>query len=164
MVDVSATGCSITVKTGARRATITRFSDEGTPFEFNEIEVTGSALSLNGELILWAKPVAYAASVTVIPGTREDEQLRKMLEDAHVRRNGSSTKAVSASDCNATLVFTCPGIETFKSDGATAGGNKKTYTYSNGRIVSGPTAPSASAEGKLSSRTYTFVFEQYSES
>lgn len=158
MIDVSATGATVTVKAAAiGQVTISRFSDEGTPFEFNEIEVTGSALSLNGEVIFWSKPVAYAASVTVIPHSDEDDALRKLLEASHVRFSGGSTKAVDPANVNTSLTLKCPHI-----DGA--GQSFKMYSYTNGRIVSGPTAPSTSPEGKLSARTYTFVFEQMSES
>lgn len=158
MIDVSATGATVTIKAPAiGSVTVSRFSDEGTPFEFNEIEVTGSALSLNGELITWSKPVAYAASVTVIPHSDEDNALRKLLEASHVRFTGKGTKAVSPENVKTSLTLKCPKIN--------AGGNSfKMYSYTNGRIVSGPTAPSTSPEGKLSARTYTFVFEQMAES
>lgn len=158
MIDVSATGATITVHAPAiGQVQISRFSDEGTPFEFNEIEVTGSALSLNGELITWSKPVAYAASVTVIAHSDEDEALRKLLEASHVRFTGGGTKAVNAENVNTKLTLKCPTLNS-------SGESFKMYSYTNGRIVSGPTAPSTSAEGKLAARTYTFVFEQMGES
>jgi len=154
MIDVSATGASININSAATGAVlITRFSDEGTPFEFNEIEVTGSALSLNGELITWSKPVAYAASVTVMPHSDEDNSLRKLLEASHVRFNGSGTTAVNPEMVKTSLTLKCPLLNE-------AGSSFKEYRFTEGRIVSGPTAPSTSAEGKLSARTYTFVFER----
>lgn len=157
MVDVSATGASITITAPAiGTVLITRFSDEGTPFEFNEIEVTGSALSINGELITWSKPVAYAGSVTVIPHSEEDIALHELLEESHVRFTGNGTRAVNSNNVKTALTLKCPQLD---GDGRSF----KQYHYTNGRIVSGPTAPSTSAEGKLSARTYTFVFEQMSE-
>lgn len=153
MTDVSATGSSIQITTDVTGLiNITRFSDEGTPFEFNEIEVTGSALSLNGELITWAKPVAYAASVTVVPMTSEDEALRKLLIASKVKYSKGNTVAVNTDAVTVTMNASIPKLNN-------NGSAYRGFMFTNGRIVSGPSAPSSSAEGKLSARTYTFVFE-----
>lgn len=159
MIDISSTGSTIQINTRCTgKFEISRFSDEGTPFEFNEIEVTGSAPTLNGELITWSKPVAYAAAVTVVPGTPEDVNLRKLLMKSRVNYAGGNVTAVDPHQVEVRMVVNIPVISIENS--TRQGQQYNHYVFVNGRIVSGPTAPSSNPEGKLSARTYTFVFEQ----
>lgn len=151
MIDISFTGASVSVKQGNRQTVIREFSDEGTPIECNEIEVTGSAVTLNGQLILWRKPNAYVVSLTVIPRSDNDAALRAMLHDAHV----SPGNVVKVSQLNASLTIVAPKIN---ESGSQVKGDS--WKFTNGRIVGGPTGPSSSSEGKMSARTYTFVFER----
>lgn len=150
MFDVSATGSKIRVECGSNSCNITEFYDEATPFETNEVEVTGSAMTLNGQLILWRKPTAYVVSMTVVPGSQDDLWLAQRLDDAHVRRG----KVVDVDRLNAKMTIWVPQINASGRQNATV-----SVSYTNGRILSGPTGPSTNAEGKLSGKTYTFVFE-----
>lgn len=155
MLDISFTGASVSVKQGNRQTIIKEFSDEGTPIECNDVEVTGSAVTLNGQLILWRKPCAYVVSLTVIPRSDNDETLLCMLHDAHV----TPGNVVKISNLNASLTIVSPKIN---ESGSQISGD--TWKFTNGRIVSGPTGPASSAEGKMSARTYTFVFEKLAQS
>lgn len=152
MFDVSASGSKIVIKTNGISTTISEFYDEGTPFDTNEIEVTGNSMTLNGQLILWRKPTAYTVSVTVIPESQDDEKLCEMLQNAHIRHGISP---VSVKDLDTALTIEVPSI-----NGSGSSNGVTTFSYSNGRILGGPTGPSTDAEGKKAGRTYTFVFEQ----
>lgn len=153
MLDVSFTGGNIVIKSGSGSTVISEFSDEGTPVECNEIEVTGHAMTLNGQVIFWRKPNAYVVSVTVIPMSDNDITLGNMLEMAHVKPGN----AVPVDKLTTSLTINCPKIN---KSGSQMSGNM--WSFQNGRIVSGPTGPSTNSEGKMSARTYTFVFEALS--
>lgn len=150
--DISFTGASVVVTQGNDnlKTTITEFSDEDTPLECSEIEVTGNAITLNGQLVLWRKPSAYMVSVTVIPRSENDLVLSKMLYQARV----CPARAIAVKDLWSKMTIKCPRIN--------ESGNTKavdTYNFSNGRILSGPTGPASNSEGKMSARKYTFVFQ-----
>jgi hypothetical protein len=149
--DISFTGASVVVSQGKTLdTTITEFSDEDTPLECSEIEVTGNAITLNGQLVLWRKPSAYMVSVTVIPRSENDLTLSKMLYQSRV----CPARAVAVSDLWSKMTIKCPRIN--------ESGNTRavdTYKFSNGRILSGPTGPASNSEGKMSARKYTFVFQ-----
>ena len=150
MFDTSAAGSKVRVECGSHRCNITEFSDEGTPFETSQIEVTGSAMTLNGQLVLWRKPVAYVVTLTVIPGSEDDLWLDARLDEAHIRPG----KVIDVETLKAKMTIWTPQINA-------SGKQNKTvaYTYTNGRILGGPTGPSTNAEGKMSAKVYTFVFE-----
>lgn len=149
--DISFTGASIVISQGRLlKTTITEFSDEDTPLECSEIEVTGNAITLNGQLVLWRKPSAYMVSVTVIPRSENDLILSKMLYEARV----CPARATAVSELWSNMTIKCPRIN--------ESGNTKsvdTYSFSNGRILSGPTGPASNSEGKMSPRKYIFVFQ-----
>lgn len=153
MFDVSAAGAKVRVECGSNSCNITEFYDEGTPFETNEVEVTGSGITLNGQLVLWRKPVAYVVTLTVIPGSQDDVWLAQRLDDAHIRPG----KVIDVDRLKAKLTIWVPQINASGRQGKTV-----VTSYTNGRILSGPTGPSASAEGKLAAKTYSFVFEDQS--
>lgn len=157
MIDVSFTGATIVISADAiGSTTITEFYDEGSPLQCSEIEVTGNSLTLNGTLVTWAKPSAYVVSVTVVPESENDNSLRTLLEKSHVKHASSGTTVYSVDPVavDTTMTIKAPGISM---DHKT----KREYTFSAGRILSGPSAISANAEGKLSGNTYTFIFERF---
>ena len=151
MIDISFSGGSVTVSCGGISTTITEFSDEGSPIECQDIEVTGHSATLNGQAIFWRKPSLYQVSVTVIPGSDNDAALQQMLRRAHMHPGNIA----NISELEATMTIRAPQIN---ASGSQAGGNSWNFSY--GRILSGPTGPSSNGEGKTSARTYTFIFER----
>lgn len=149
MFDISAVGASIQF-TGGLKTTINQFSDEGTPFEAPDIEVSENAKNLNGEMISSRKPSVYTLSVTVIPMSDNDKILQNFLQKSAIFPGNISNISGLWCDCSVTV----PGQN---------GEGTRTYKYYNGRIKSGPTGPSTSAEGRMAARTYTFEFEQFSQ-
>lgn len=157
MLDISFQGAKLTLACDAIRAgnIVLEFSDEGTPVEFPDMEVVGDAMTLNGELVTWTKPVPVRFNITVIPGSNSDVILRNLLYAGHV--GGRKGKAISQTYVHiTTATLECPSIT---SNGIVSAAGSTNFTFSNGRLSGGPPAIGANAEGKMSARTYKFVFE-----
>lgn len=155
-IDISAVGAKVVIthSSGGTPIEITHFSDEGTPFEASEVEVSTNQKNLNGDMISSRTPSVYSVSVTVVPGTDDDLALNKLLQEAALMPGGvTAVKKLWITS----LELWIPRIN--ESNDKALSGHK--YKWSSGRIKSGPTGPSTSAEGRLSARTYTFEFEKY---
>lgn len=145
--DISAVGAKV-VFSGGLSLTITEFSDEGTPFDSPDVDVSTNAKNLNGEMISSRTPSVIPFSVTVIPGTVADEKLAAFFKKSLIQPGGIN--AIGSLYCNCTI--TIPDVYG-------ADGGARTVSYTNCRAKSGPMGPSTSAEGRLSARTYTFEAE-----
>lgn len=158
MVDISMQGATLTINNSYLNGNVVlEFSDEGTPLEFPDLDVCGYAMTMNGELVTWTKPSPITFRISVIPNSKSDRSLRNLLYAGHV--GGKAGKAISQQSVYiSSAVLTVPAITA--SQGAVATGNSKsTFTFSNGRLTGGNPAVGSNAEGKMSVRTYNFVFE-----
>lgn len=155
--DISATGAKVAIHfSDGTDIEVTHFSDEGTPFESGDVEVSTNQKNLNGDMISSRTPSVYSVSLTVIPGSEEDLQLQKKLQEASLQPGG--VKSVSELWVKSMQIF-IPKINS--SVGAGVNGSHIVYTWTRGRFKTGPTGPSTSAEGRLSARTYGFEFEKF---
>ena len=157
MLDISMQGAKLTLKCEAISAgnIILEFSDEGTPIEFPDIETCGYAMTMNGELVTWTKPTPITWSLTVVPGSQSDIALRNLLYAGHV--GGRKGRAISQSYVHITsATLEVPGITSY---GIVSANGNVNFTFEHGRLYGGPTAIGSNAEGKMSARTYKFVFE-----
>lgn len=157
MVDISMQGAKLTLNVPAISSgnIILEFSAEGTPIEFPDIETCGYEMTMNGELVTWTKPAPITWNVTVIAGSNSDVALRNLLYAGHV--GGRKGKAVSQSYVRiSTATLEVPSITT---NGVVSSAGSLKFTFENGRLTGGPTAIGSNAEGKMSPRTYKFVFE-----
>lgn len=154
MIDISTVGAKIDIKfKDNKQKTITQFSDEGTPFECPDIDVSTNAKNLNGQMVSSRTPSVYPVSITVIPGSEEDMFLQRRLAEAAIQPgNVTSIGELAVSS----LIVSTPAI-----DESGEGSHSIDYTFTNGRLKGGPMGPSTSAEGRMSARTYTFEFEKY---
>lgn len=154
MIDISTVGAKIYVSFFgmATPLIIDEFSDEGTPFESPDIDASTNAKNLNGQMISSRTPSVYPVSITVIPGTRADMELQRRLADASIQPDRVTNIA------NLKVNYLTVSIPQIDMSGT---GKNIDYTFTNGRIKSGPMGPSSSAEGRMSARTYTFEFEKY---
>jgi len=157
-MDISAVGAKIVFKGGdyVDGLTITEFSDEGTPFECSDVDVSDNQKNLNGQMISSRKPAVYPFSITVIPGSLADETLRMFLSDNSIQPGNNAKEDVRYID---SVTITMPNV--IKVGEGTELGGKNEVTFSNVRIKGGPTGPSTSAEGRMSARTYTFEAESF---
>lgn len=152
--DISAVGAKIVFSNP--NLTIDEFSDEGTPFECPDIDVSTNAKNLNGEMISSRTPSVYQFSITVIPGSAADVTMRDWLAKSAIQPgNNNATDAFYIGQCEISLP------QVYSPDGGAFSTNNS-VTFSNIRIKSGPPGPSTSAEGRMSARTYTFEAEKFS--
>ncbi|MBO7688062.1 MAG: hypothetical protein J6V72_16865 [Kiritimatiellae bacterium] len=160
MIDISMQGATLTFSGGGLESNVVlEFSDEGTPLEFPDLEVCGYSMTMNGELVTWTKPTPVTFRISVIPGSVSDTALRNLLYAGHV--GGKRGMAINQQSVYiATATLTVPVISTATT--IIGNGSKKTFTFHNGRLTGGNPAIGSNAEGKMSVRTYNFVFESVS--
>lgn len=160
MIDLSMQGAKLYLTGGGLAGNIVlEFSDEGTPIDFPDLEVCGYAMTMNGELVTWTKPTPITFTLTVIPGSKSDELLRKLLYAGHV--GGRKGKRVSQAVVYLSeAVLEVPSITT--NDSAVSTSSTLKFKFANGRLSGGNPAIGSNAEGKMTARTYRFVFESVS--
>ena len=152
-IDISAVGASIVITPhSGTPITITEFSDEGTPFDAGDVDVSTNAKNLNGQMISSRTPAVYPVSVTVIPGSDNDFELQQLLQKSSIMPGGIAPVDNIIID---SIVLSVPAIN------QSGRGFTRKYEWSAGRIKTGPTGPSTSSEGRQSARTYTFEMEQF---
>lgn len=156
MIDLSFQGATLAIQTtGMSGNIVLEFSDEGTPVEFPDLEVCGYAMTLNGELVTWTKPSPVTFAITVIPGSSSDVGMRSILYAGHVGgRRGQAINQTAVHIEAATL--TVPSVTT---NGIVVAGGKQRFTLTNGRLYSGSPGIGSNSDGKMSAKTYRFVFE-----
>ena len=154
-MDISTVGAKIRFS-GAINLTISEFSDEGTPFDAPDIDASENRKNLNGTMISSRTPSVYPFSVTVIPNSKSDIALSKLLMKSSIQPGGLTAVGDLYVDC----VITVPATY-----GSGAGANEASgthdYIYTKARIKGGPTGPTSSAEGRMGARTYTFEAEGF---
>lgn len=151
MVDVSGVFPKVTIISVGipPLITLTKFADDANPVDVEQIEVTGHAINVNGELVTWEKPAAYLVSVAVLCGTDDDVNLRLLLEGSHATSGKGFALAPTITMRVSIGRRNMLGIVS----------SEDSCTYTQGRIVSGRPGAAVDSEGKKMSNTYTFVFE-----
>ena len=142
MQDVSGTGLSLRVlasKTYPVGILCTAFADDTDPLDFPEQTITEFGMGLNGDLITWSTPKPLEVTISVIPGTPEDNNLEFLFEANRVAKNKKSAKDVI------TFVASYPD------------GTKKTLRP--GKCVSSQPGKSVASGGRIKTGQYKFVFE-----
>ena len=153
MIDISACGASVEVKYGGGKIDITQFSDEGTPFECPDVDLSDNKKNLNGQMISSRTPSVYTISITVIPGSREDRELTKLAEKSAIMPG--NVRPISEIVIES-IILRIPEINESSEETG-----KSVFSWLYGRMKSAPTGPSTSAEGRMSARTFTFEMEQF---
>ncbi len=142
MIDVSGTGLSITViasKTYPNGILCTAFADDTDPMDFPELTITEYGMGLNGDLITWSSPQPLEFSISVVPGTPEDEALEFLFEANRVAKGKRPARDVI------TITVNYPD------------GRRKTLRP--GKITSGLPGKGIASGGRVKTNTYGFVFE-----
>jgi len=138
--DVSFAGSTIVID----GVTIKDFIDDANPIDLQDTEVANIEWSCNGRMIRTIKPSAVIMSVTVIPNSPSDKELRTIWK--RVFANGGFVSIADANkSLSASIVVDNP-----------IGG---TFQFSGGTCLSGAAAVTANGQGKMGGNTYTFAFE-----
>ena len=148
--DVSFAGSTVVLSGGPFGSVeINDFMDDANPVEFQDVEVSSVGVNLNGAMIRNAKPNTIMASITVIPFSASDAALYNGWRKYRVQGSWEQEWEQPLS-----LTITIGN----NTGGAGGGTGKKSYSFTNGTMVSGPGGPVSNAEGKMQGRTYTFAF------
>lgn len=165
MIDISAVGAFVRIKfkgDGNNGGwSITEFSDEGTPFECPDVDLSTNQKNLNGQMISSRTPSVYIVSVTVIPNSADDIFLTRHAQEAALQP-GNITPIDKLIVESIEL-----GIPDINQSRASTLADRNSYSgyaifkWMNGRMKNSPTGPSTSAEGRLAPRTFTFEMEKF---
>ena len=150
-LDISATGSVVTFTPvgGGKGFSVTHFSDDGTPFDAPNVTVSNNKRELNGLMISSRTPNVFQFSISVIPGSAEDDELWSIFKKSSIQPG----KVAAVKDLLYNVTVAVPDINR-------SGENpSRKFTYSSARMVDGPTGPSTSSEGRLAARTYMFEAE-----
>lgn len=151
MIDVSGVFPKVTIVSASvvPLINVTHFADDSNPVDVEQIEVTGHAINVNGELVTWEKPTAYIASISVLCGTDDDNDLAILLEASHATSDKGFALAPTITMRQVIGKRNSLGVVT--TDDAAS--------FTKGKIVSGRPSAAVDSDGKKLSNTYTFVFE-----
>lgn len=150
MFDISTVGATLTFSGGVN-CTVTEWSDEGSPFECPDIDISDNRKNLNGTMISSRTPALIPLSITVIPGSQADKALSAYFARWTLSStNGSNKGSMGVDNIAVQATLSVPNIN---------GTGLRNFVFRNGRGKSWPGGPSSSAEGRMSARTYSFEFE-----
>ena len=120
---------------------ITKFPADSDGIDIQETQIGNAEMGVNGDMIAWRTAVPQQLVLTVVPGSDEDKNLQILLD-----RNRAAKGRMYEQD-NITLVVTL--------------NNGTTHTFSNGIIMSGELGYSITSQGKIRTKRYGFMFEQF---
>ena len=105
------------------------------------MDIAQTGMDINGNLVSWSTPTPQTVTINVLAGSEEDQNLAILL-DANTAKRGRR-----AAGDNITMVASY--------------GNGSTTTARNGRITNGSRGSSVSSAGRLKSKQYIFVFQDF---
>lgn len=118
---------------------ITQFADDSDPLDISAVQIADTAMGLNGDLIKWAKAVPLPMVLNVIPGSLDDQNLQILADANRVAQGKTSSRDL----ITATIIY---------SDGSTT-------TLTQGTITNAQFGNSIASQGRLKTKTYTFMFQ-----
>jgi len=118
---------------------LTEFADDADPFDLPSLNIAETAMSLNGEMLAWAKPNPIKLSISVVPSSLEDINLGILLEANRVGKGKQGARDII------TINVVYP--------------NNRFITFSEGIITDGMPGDAISSAGRLKSKTYNFSFQ-----
>lgn len=141
MQDVTGWGTSVTVvalQTFPQGFKLTQFADDKDPLTIEDLEPVGYEMLYDGNLFAYDKAAPVMVSVSVIPNTEDDINLKILLQ---TKKGG--IRLLPISDVTSMVISYPDGGMTI---------------LSGGTILSGPPADSINQAGRKIGNTYKFVF------
>ena len=123
---------------------LTQWADDTDPLDLPEIEITGSAMGVNGDLVTWSSPKPLELSLSVIPGSTDDNNLNILFNLNRAGKLKPSTNDL----VNLTFFYV-----------STSGLLTRKVALIGGRCSAYQPATGAASSGRKKSKTYKFVFE-----
>lgn len=154
MLDISMAGATVSISgaDGTSINNINEFTDEGNPIEIPDMDIADGNMNLNGVLVTWTKAQAAEFSFSLIPNSPSDRALSSFLARHAIGGKGAIPEAFIS-----TLVLNIPANI---NQSATGSKGFKSFVFSNGRMRRGSPGLGSNAEGKMSARTFNFIFER----
>lgn len=143
MIDIGAHGLSITViaaQSFPMGFQLSQFSDDANPLDVKDTEPFGYELLYDGGMFAFDKATAIELSVSVIPGSDDDINLKILLQS---KKGGAS-------------ILPIPDVLTMVVSYPTG-----TVMLTKGTIISGPLADTVQASARKKGNTYRFVFNSF---
>lgn len=144
MINISGFGTKVDIvalQTFPMGFSVTSFSDDVDPVIIEQTETSGYEMLFDGGLVAFDKAAPILVSLSVIPNTEDDINLKLLLQ---ARKGGF--KWLPIQDVT-TMVVTYP--------------DKGRVVFSSGTILSGPMGDSITTSGRRRTNTYNFVFGSY---
>jgi hypothetical protein len=123
---------------------VTEWADDADPLDSPDLELADTGMGLNGDMVVWSRPMGIEISLNVIPTTESDTNLDVLAQANRVARGKRGARDTIG------IVFTYP--------------NGQIVTMSSGVMISGPMAPPVASAGRMKTHMYKFRFEQISKS
>ena len=139
--DISAVGTKLQIvatKTFPTGFTVSHFSDDNDPFDSPNLAIADTGVDLRGDMVKWATLNLVDFTVSVVPGSEEDENLSRLWQ-----ANRCYPDHVPVDD-RITITKTLP--------------TGKQTVFKDGIIIEGPADVSGTSEGRLKTNTYAFRF------
>lgn len=119
--------------------TVDKWADDSDPLIIGDLEITQTAMGVNGDLISWNKAVPIPVELSVIPNSEDDQNLKILINSNRAARNKVSTQD------DITMIVSYP--------------NGKIQTLTGGVVKQGAPAQSVTSESRLKTATFSFEFE-----
>lgn len=155
MTDISMQGATLvlTGADGVGSVTFRDLSDDGTPLSFGEINPVRTSKTLNGKMLAWHAQVTPEFTLSVIPNSDSDRQLRALLLSSIVHPDGTLRELADVMLTSA--VLTIPSHK--NSDGSSS--STRVFKFSYGFLVGGSAAIGTNGEGRMQTNPYKFQWE-----
>ena len=146
MQNISANGLVVTLNAvpSFPYLVLSQWADDSDPLDIPELEITGSAMGINGDLITWNTPKPIEIKLSVIAGSTDDKNLSILF---NLNRAGKM-KPSTHDTINLTFIYANMGSVLVKPT-MLIGGRCKSYMPATG----------AASSGRKKSKTYSFIFE-----
>lgn len=141
MIDVSGFGTGIVVlalQSFPMGFSLSQFADDVDPIAAKEVDAIGYEMLFDGDLFAFDKAAPIEVSVSVVPGSSDDINLKILLQS----KKGAA--AILPLPDITSMVITYP--------------DKGRVILTKGTIVRGPLLDSIVSNGRKKGNTYTFVF------
>lgn len=141
MHDISGYGLRVVIKatrTYPQGVELTQFADDADPLDIPSVQFADKAMTMNGELLIWAKANPIIVTLNMVPGSTDDQTLAALVE-ANRPRQG----APGARDEITMSVYYPSG---------------EIRTIAPGAITDGMLGLSPSSAGRYKSKSYAFAF------
>lgn len=142
MTDISGLGTAVRIaasNTFPIGFEVTQFADDSDPIDFPSLQIGDDAMGLNGDRVSWTPANPIRATLNIIAGSDDDQNLTLLFEANRAGRNKVSAKDVL------TMIVSYP-------DGQIA-------TFIKGSCIEFMPAKSIASESRLKSKAYIFSFE-----